>query len=140
MPGTSSSPDLVERLRGLHEAIGRGDLQAVADGCAPDAVWDNSPSGLGTYEGQAAILGWFSDWFASFEQVSTRIEEAREVGRGVTFVLIVQQGRPRGGSGLVQARYASVATWRDGLVQRVTNYTDIEEARAGAERLAEKRG
>jgi hypothetical protein len=30
--------------------------------------------------------------------------------------------------------------WEDGLIVRVTNYTDIDEARAAAERLAEERG
>jgi hypothetical protein len=37
-------------------------------------------------------------------------------------------------------RFAAVTTWVDGLIERNTNYTDIDEARAGAERLAEERG
>ena len=35
---------------------------------------------------------------------------------------------------------ASVGVWREGLIERVTSYRDIDEARAAAERLAESRG
>ncbi len=140
MAEEAATPDLVERLRGFHEAINRGDFQAVAYGCTPDAVWDNSPSGLGTYKGKAAILGWIEEWFDSFEEVSAEIEEMRDLGNSATFIVVVQRGRPFGGTGVGRARYASVATWADGLVQRVTNYTDIDEARAAAERLAQERG
>jgi hypothetical protein len=33
-------------------------------------------------------------------------------------------------------------TWRDGLIERITDYpeSDIDQARAAAERLAEERG
>jgi hypothetical protein len=37
-------------------------------------------------------------------------------------------------------RWAAVAEWADGLTTRVTVYTDIDEARAAAERLAQERG
>jgi hypothetical protein len=40
----------------------------------------------------------------------------------------------------VRLRYAAVAVWGAGMVERVTNYSDIEAARAAAERLAESRG
>ncbi|HXW58406.1 MAG TPA: hypothetical protein VEJ23_02895 [Solirubrobacteraceae bacterium] len=34
----------------------------------------------------------------------------------------------------------AVWTWRDGLIVRTTNYADLDEARAAAERLAKERG
>jgi len=34
---------------------------------------------------------------------------------------------------------AAVAVWPDGLVQPVTAYTDVDQARARAERLAQER-
>jgi len=39
-------------------------------------------------------------------------------------------------------RYAAVGEWVDGLVARISLYpgSDIDEARAAAERLAEERG
>jgi hypothetical protein len=34
----------------------------------------------------------------------------------------------------------TVANWADGLVERLTSYTDIDQAGAAAERLAQQRG
>jgi hypothetical protein len=58
----------------------------------------------------------------------------------VTFFVAFQRGTPTGSSGSVELGYATVSTWNDGLVERSTHYTDIDEARAAAERLAEERG
>jgi hypothetical protein len=41
---------------------------------------------------------------------------------------------------VVAFRYAAVGSWREGLAERFTVYTEIDEARAAAERLAEERG
>jgi hypothetical protein len=45
---------------------------------------------------------------------------------------------PADSAGWVRQRYAAVATWADGLVERQRNYFDIDEARAAAERLAQE--
>lgn len=39
-----------------------------------------------------------------------------------------------------QLRYGTVSVWEDGKIARITHYTDIDEARAAAERLAQERG
>jgi hypothetical protein len=49
------------------------------------------------------------------------------------------RGRLPGSASWVQLRYAAVTVFRDGLIEHQTNYTDIDEARAAAERLAEAR-
>jgi hypothetical protein len=67
------------------------------------------------------------------------IEEERDLGNGVGFEVVAAYGRIRGGESRVELRYASVGIWREGLVERVTYYTDIDQARAAAERLAEER-
>jgi hypothetical protein len=72
-----------------------------------------------------------------FEQV---IEELRYLGNGVTFGVLLQRARTRGSSGSVEFRYARVGTWRQDPAERFTVYTDIDEPRAAAERLAEERG
>ena len=54
--------------------------------------------------------------------------------------MLVQKGRPVGSSGEVQLHYGTVSVWEDGKIARITNYTDIDEARAAAERLAQERG
>jgi len=62
-----------------------------------------------------------------------------DLGNGVTLEVNVQKGRPLGSTGEVHLRYAGVAVWVDARVKRFTAYTDIDEARAAAERLAAER-
>jgi hypothetical protein len=57
----------------------------------------------------------------------------------VTFSVVGQHARPAGSIGYVQARQASVIEWVGGMTARITVYTDIDEGRAAAERLAEQR-
>jgi ketosteroid isomerase-like protein len=106
----------------------------------PDAVWDMSPLGLCVFEGCEAIRGVFQDWLGSYENFEQMMREWRDLGNGVTSVVLLQRAQPKGSGGVVALRAAVVGTWRDGLVERLTVYTDIGEARAAAVRLAEERG
>jgi hypothetical protein len=58
----------------------------------------------------------------------------------LTVAVCVQRGRPWGSDRVAEFRYAAVSTWADALIDRPTNYTDIDDARGAAERLAEERG
>ena len=82
------------------------------------------------------------DWIGSYEQFEIDVEEILDLGNGVTFGVFVQTGRPTGSTGHVRYRFAQVVTWADGLIVRIDGYpgTDIDEARAAAERLSEERG
>ena len=127
-------------MRGAVAAANRRDFDAVLSFYAPDAVWDMSPIGMGTFEGLAAIRGFFEDWLGAYEEYAMEAEEIVDLGNGVTFAVLLQKGRPVGSSGEVQLRYASAGEWANGLLTRLTNHGDIDEARAAAERLAEERG
>jgi ketosteroid isomerase-like protein len=140
MPEKSATPDLEERLRESVEAGNRGDFDAAVAVFSAEAVWDRSPVGQEVIEGRDAIRDFFADWSAIFEDYVLGVEEFHDLGRGVTLSLMSQRGRPRGGSGLVEEPYAAVVRWKDGLVAHVTVYPDIDDARAGAERLAEDGG
>jgi ketosteroid isomerase-like protein len=140
MPEESTTADLVELQKRFTEAAHRRDLDAIMAFYAPDAVYDMSPMGMGVFEGQAAARGFLEDWFASYEEYEFEAEEILDLGNGVVFRVLIQKGRPVGSSGEVELRYAAVAVWEDGKIARMTNYTDIDEARAVAERLAEERG
>jgi len=107
---------------------------------APGAFWGMSSIGMGTLEGVTAIRAFFEDWIGSYEELEVEIEEILDLGNGIGFAVTRQHGRPTGSTGRVQIRYASVSTWVDGLMVRITTYTDIDEARAAAERLTEERG
>ena len=140
MTEESPTPGPVELARRAIEAADRGDLDALARTFAPDAVWHwNRLGGLGTFEGHVAIRGFWEDWFASYEELRLEQEEGLDLGNGVVFAVIMQMARLVGSSGYVRYRHALVAIWVEGLIVRVTMYSDIDEARAAAERLAEER-
>jgi ketosteroid isomerase-like protein len=140
MSEESTAPDLVELVRRQWEAVNRRDLDALMSLCPPDGVYDPSPTGLGVFEGPAAIRGFIEDWWGAFEEPRLELEEVRDLSNGVVFAVIHQEARPAGSTGHIRAREAYVYEWADGLIARVTIYLDIDEARAVAERLAEERG
>ena len=141
MPEKSTTPDLVELGRRNNDAFNRRDFDAALATFTPDAVWDFSSIGMGIFVGREAARGLWEDWFGAYEDWEQVIEEFHDLGNGVALAVLLQRGRPAGSSGFVELRYASVAIIRgDGLTERNMVYTDIDEARAAAERLAQERG
>jgi|SRR5208283_3385423 len=70
------------------------DLDAVMAVSAPDAVWDLSAVGLGTYEGAAAIRELIETW-AAWDEHHHRTEEIHDLGHPVCYVIVWEDGRPR---------------------------------------------
>src|SRR5262249_10007289 len=99
-----------------------------------------SPSGFGIYTGAHAVRGFFEDWHSSYEEFELVAEEMVDLGNGVGYTILRQRGRPVGSSGEVRRRLASVGLSVNGLFVRVTSYSDIDQARAAAEQLAQERG
>jgi ketosteroid isomerase-like protein len=135
----SDTPDLEERLQRFVDAINARDFDAAVSIYAHDATFHSRVTVVGVLEGRAAIRGFFEEWFGVYEAFEFELEELRDLGHGVTFAIVVLRGKPRGSTGWVHLRYASVGNWVDGLVERSTEYLDIDEARAAAERLAQER-
>jgi ketosteroid isomerase-like protein len=140
MPEESTTPDLVELTRRAFQPTVRRDIDGIMSFYRPDAVWDLSTGGLGVFRGRAAIREFMEDWFRSYDRIEIDIEEAVQLGSGVTFSVVTQKGRLADSGGEVAIRYAVINVWVDGLIERSVNYPDIDEARAAAERLAEERG
>ena len=139
MSEESTTPDLVELVRLYNEAVTRRDFDAAMNFWGPEPVWDTTQVGLGVYEGAAAIRRFIEDWITDYQEWVIEEEELLDLGNGISFAVYVQKGRLAGSVGEVQARYAAIGVWVDGLQVRVTNYADIDEARAVAERLALER-
>ena len=137
MSEESTTPDLEELAQRLTDAINARDFDAVISFYAPDAVLDQFTFGM--FEGRTAIRSFIEDWFGAYDEIETEVEERRDLGHGMAFIVYVQRGRLRGSAGWVRARVAFVNAWVDGLIQRTTVYEDIDEARAAAERLAQER-
>jgi ketosteroid isomerase-like protein len=138
MSEESTTPDLVELVRLLAEALDCRDFDAVASFFAPDVFYRGAE--IGTFEGRAAVRDLLEDMLKPYEEVHVEIEEVIDLGIGVTFLVYVLKGRPVGSIAEVRLRFASVVIWSEGLIERQTNYMNIDEGRAAAERLAEERG
>lgn len=138
MSEESAPPDPVELVRRQFEAGNRRDLDAVTSSFAADAVLDGRALG-DHFEGRAAIRSFIEDWFGTYEELEFGLEEVRDLGKGVVFAVVTQNGRPVGSAGHVRQREGWVYVWVGGLAARLAIY-DIDEARAAAERLAEQRG
>ena len=140
MPEESTTPDLVELTRQAFDAGSRHDVDAIMGFHVPDAVWDLSDLGLGIFEGVAAIRGFVDDWFATWRDLVLQAEEIVDLGHGVVFAPVREEGRPTASGGHVQQRRGWVMLWVHGGITRTVIYFDIDQARAAAERLAEERG
>jgi ketosteroid isomerase-like protein len=139
MSEESTTPDPVELTRLAFEAVNQRDIDAVVRFFAPDGVLDGRAAG-GLYEGRAAIRGFLDDWFDSFAELRMEVEELVVLDDGVLLAVVKQEGRPVGVDGQVHQREGWSICWSaDGLLVRLTTHTDIDEARAAAERLAESR-
>ena len=140
MTEESTTRDLVGLARQTYEAVSRGDFDAAMSFFAPDVVYDLSEAGLGTYEGEEAVRGFFEDWHRSWEERHFEEEELLDLGHGVVLSVVRERGRLVGGDGRVEQRIAQLATYVNGKIQSLKDYRDIDEGRAAAERLAQERG
>jgi ketosteroid isomerase-like protein len=138
MPEEPTTTDLEEKTRQAIEAGNRGDFDVALALYAPGAVWDLR-AGWIVMEGREAIRDFLNDWIGSYNDWDQELEEFRDLGNDVSFAVLHQRGRLKGSSGLVELRYAAVTKWADGVMERITTYTDIDEARIAAERLADER-
>jgi ketosteroid isomerase-like protein len=135
MTEKSTTSDLVERVRGVYEALSSGDFDTLTSFCAPDAAYESVAMGV-TFEGVDAMREFAEDMVGAYEGFDARIEENLDLGEGIGLAVVNQMGRPTGSSFEAQMRYAAVTEWVEDLLVRLTAYTDIHAARAAAERLA----
>jgi ketosteroid isomerase-like protein len=143
MSEESATPDPVELVRRIFEAVDRADLDAVMGFWAPDAVWDFSQIGIGTFEGLAAIRAFYEDWLGGYEEYEIEPTEILDLGNEVVFALTTQTATPGGSPDGTRMRevWAYAAVYTEGKLTRVVAFgSDIDEGRAAAERLAGERG
>ena len=140
MPEEPTTSDLVELVRRSVDAVNGRDFDQFASFFGSDCVWDLSPMGLGIYEGSSAVRAFVEDWNGSYEKFELVLEEVLDLGNDVVFAVVVQRARLIDSAAEVRMRYASVNSQEGGVFERITNYTDIDEARAAAKRLAQERG
>jgi uncharacterized protein (TIGR02246 family) len=137
MSEESTTPDLVELMGRAFEAANRRDLDAAASSFAEDATFDGRVV-ADHFEGRPAIRSFFEEWFSTYEELELLLEEVRDLGNGVVFAVVVQNGRMAGSAGHLRQREGWVFVWVRGLIARLTTY-EVDEGRAAAGRLAAER-
>jgi uncharacterized protein (TIGR02246 family) len=138
MPEESTAPDLLEVVGRAFEAANRRDLDTVASTFAEDAIFDGRALG-DRFDGRAAIRRFLEEWFGAYEELEFGLEEVRDLGNGVVFAVVAQNGRPAGSGGQLRQREGWVFVWVRGLIARLTIF-EVDDGRAAAERLAMERG
>ena len=125
------SQENVELFRRGAEAWDRGDLDellALYDAEAElDFVrfegWVERP----VFRGRAAIRAFFEQWREAFADYRYVVERYVDAGERV-LALCSQSGAGPGSTGLAMMRLAQIATFKDGLIVRMENYSDREQA------------
>src|SRR5690242_17122271 len=130
------SQENVELVRRQIEALDRRDLDGVMNNVAEDGVLDGR---VHRVEGRAAIRRFLDDWFRAYEENNYELEEVSDLGGGVVFAVVIQDGRPVGVDGRLRQREGWVYLWVGGSIARLTT-SEVDQGRAAAERLAEQRG
>jgi ketosteroid isomerase-like protein len=135
----SPTANLEELICRALEAFSRRNWDAAFAFYAPDAVYKSMAMDA-TFAGVPAIRKFLEYFVGAYEEFDVQTEENRDLGDGMGLAVVKQRGRPAGSGFEIRMRYAAVSEWVEGLLVRITMYTDIDDARAAAERLAEERG
>ena len=136
MSQESTTPDLVELVRKQLEALDRRDVDGVMNNVAEDGVLEGRVEEV---EGRAAIRRFLvEDWFRAYEELNYELEEVSDLGGGVVFAVVIQDGRLVSGDGRLRQREGWVYLWAGGSIARLTT-SEVDQARAAAERLAQER-
>jgi ketosteroid isomerase-like protein len=134
-----TTPDLRELHRRMIEADTVDEWTMFAEQFfAPDAVWEAFSGD--TFEGRGAIVEFVRDYWSVWDDHHHYVEENVDLGHGVVWGVIREHGRIEGSDVYVENRWAFVSLLIEGQCVRFTGYTDLDEGRAAAERLAEERG
>jgi uncharacterized protein len=117
----------VDSARSAYEAFGRGDLEALREEFAEDAVWvtsDELPLG-GEVNGRDKILGNFAqipNYWSSFSV------EPEEFIDGGDWVVVRGTQRAANDKGSFEAPFAHLLQFRDGKTVRGEFFTDSAKA------------
>jgi ketosteroid isomerase-like protein len=121
----------VELVRGIVDALNRGDVDGMLARMHPDFEWrrlESSPVAR-SYRGREQVRGYVEDWLNTFDSLRLDLQDPTEVGDRV---LAVIHGRGRGrASGVeLETRFCQVWTLRRGTAVRMEEYATREQGLA----------
>jgi ketosteroid isomerase-like protein len=125
------SQENVELFRRGAEAWGRGDLDELLTLYDPEAEldfvrfdgWVERP----VFRGREAIRAFFEQWREAFADYRYEVERYVDAGERV-LALCSQSGAGPGSTGVAMMRLAQIATFKDGYIVRLENYSNRAEA------------
>jgi ketosteroid isomerase-like protein len=126
----------VELVRGIVEALNRGDIDGMLAGMHPDFEWtplESSPVAR-VYRGHEQVRHYVEDWLATFESLRLELEDAAEVGDRVVAV-VRGHGRGRASGLQLDSRFCQVWTVREGTALAMEEYATREQALTGLSSL-----
>jgi ketosteroid isomerase-like protein len=121
----------IELVRGIIDALNRGDLDGMLARMHPDFEWrplEASPVAR-VYRGSEQVRGYVEDWLSTMEGLRLDLEDATEVA---DHVVAVVRGHGRGrASGLqLDAPFCQVWTVRGGTAIEMEEYATREQGLA----------
>ena len=119
----------IEALRVVYEAASRRDWDTAFGNSPPDLELktpDENPI-AGTYRGRDAVQGFFTEFWAAFEEVAAEPQDFEELGDRI-LVSVKMRMRPKDSSAEVEMRMAHLWTMRDGRPARCDVFLEREQA------------
>jgi ketosteroid isomerase-like protein len=137
------SPENVELVRRLHDAVAARDSETVLSMYHPDLVWDHTHnSGLAglmagqdrVYRGHDGLRRWSRDFYDALVDVEADLVDLVDLGEDRVLAVLNYRGKGRGSGLEFELRHmAGIFTITDGQVVRADWYRDEAQAveRAG---------
>jgi ketosteroid isomerase-like protein len=122
------SRENVELVREMYEAYLAGDAKRSLAFFHPDVEVDFSVRvDIGVTRGRDAVAQVVSSWIATWDEYTEELREIRDLGDQVC-VVAMQRGRGKGSGVELSTEFASLYEIRDGMVTRITMYSDLASA------------
>jgi ketosteroid isomerase-like protein len=121
----------VELVRGIIDALNRGDVDGMLARMHPDFEWrplESSPVAR-SYRGREQVRRYVEDWLNTFDSLRLDLQDPTEVGDRVVAV-IHGRGRGRASGVELETRFCQVWTLRRGTAVRMEEYANREQGLA----------
>jgi ketosteroid isomerase-like protein len=121
----------VELVRGIIEALNRGDLDGMLARMDPDFEWrplEASPVAR-AYRGREQVRRYVEDWLGTFESLRLELEDPTQVADQVVAV-VRGHGRGRASGVELESRFCQVWTLRSGAAIAMEEHATREQALA----------
>ena len=121
----------VELVRGIIDALNRGDLDEMLGRMDPDFEWtplEASPVAR-VYRGREQVRRYVEDWLGTFDSLRLELEDPTQVADRVVAV-VRGHGRGRASGVEIETRFCQVWTLRHGTAVAMEEHATREQALA----------